>query len=250
MTASTPFSPELFERHADWSRRSASAVVPRVLALLGVVESALDVGCGVGAWLAALREHGVMDVTGLEGGEPDAQQLLVPAEVFRRTDLEQPFRLGRTFDLVLCLEVAEHLPPASAGSLISSIAAHGDAVLFSAAIPGQGGDYHLNEQWPAYWHERFVAEGYDCFDVIRPELWTHPDVGYWYSQNLLLFARGDRADHLKAGGQSPSSPMALIHPTLYEAWIAEARRDRGIKESAESLLTAAKRRVRKSVDTS
>lgn len=237
--------PELFERHAEWSHRTARIVVPRVVALLGDTQSALDVGCGVGGWLAVLREHGVTDVVGLEGGEPDPRQLLVPADALRHVDLEEAFALGRSFDLIVCLEVGEHLPARAADVLVSSIAAHGDAVLFSAAIPGQGGDYHLNEQWPTYWNERFEREGFDCFDVLRREFWTHEDVGYWYSQNMLLFTRGDRSEHLKSTGHTPSEPMSLIHPTLYEAWIEEARRPRGLRESAQSLATAATRRMRK-----
>ena len=243
MTASTPFPPELFERNADESRRSAEVVVPHVLALLGGTQSALDVGCGVGGWLAALRDHGVTDVVGLEAGDPRADQLLVPPDVIRPVDLEEPFSVGRTFDLIVCLEVAEHLPAASATGLVSSFAAHGDAVLFSAAIPGQGGDHHINEQWPAYWHERFEAEGYDCFDILRRSFWTHPEVVWWYGQNLLLFARADRSERLKQSGHVPGEPLPLIHPTLYESWIEEAGRPRGLKESAQLLATAARRRL-------
>ena len=44
--------------------------------------------------------------------------------------------------------------------LVATITKHGDAVLFSAAIPGQGGQDHLNEQWPEYWQKKFEVNGY------------------------------------------------------------------------------------------
>jgi 2-polyprenyl-3-methyl-5-hydroxy-6-metoxy-1,4-benzoquinol methylase len=70
----------------------------------------IDVGCGVGTWLAVLAENGVADVWGIDGDYVDRALLEIPEERFLPHDLTKPVRLERRFDLVLCLEVAEHLP--------------------------------------------------------------------------------------------------------------------------------------------
>ena len=62
-----------------------------------------------------------------------------------------------------------------------------DVVLFSAAIPGQGGTHHLNERWPSYWANLFGSAGYDVLDVVRANIWDDARVEWWYRQNLLVF---------------------------------------------------------------
>jgi hypothetical protein len=61
----------------------------------------------------------------------------------------------RTFDLAICLEVAEHLPPEAAEGFIDSLTRLAPVVLFSAAITFQVGNQHLNGQWPDYWATLF-----------------------------------------------------------------------------------------------
>ena len=83
-------------------------------------------------------------------------------------DLTHPLQLDRQFDLVLSLEVAEHIPAGRAATFIDSLVRHGDAILFSAAIPRQGGEQHINCQWPSWWAELFTQRGYQTFDLVRP----------------------------------------------------------------------------------
>jgi hypothetical protein len=89
------------------------------------------------------------------------------------------------------LEVAEHLEPAAAEQLIDNLARLASVVLFSAAIPNQGGEHHVNEQWPTYWTERFQARDYAALDPFRRFLWERTDVEWWYAQNMMLFIRKD-----------------------------------------------------------
>ena len=112
--------------------------------------SVLDVGCGLGTWLSVARELGVEAIFGIEGQWLDLKQLRIEPEYVAVRDLELPFNLSRAFDLVISLEVAEHLSPNAAHSVSASLIAHGDIVLFSAAIPHQGGHNHINEQLPSY----------------------------------------------------------------------------------------------------
>ena len=151
------------------SRRSARAVAGLLLPEIKI-GSLLDVGAGHGAWAAEWLAAGVGDVLAVDGDYVRADQLAVPAKYFRAHDLAMPLDLGRRFDLVQSLEVAEHLPRARADLFVDNLVAHGDLILFSAAVPHQGGEHHVNEQPPQYWREKFAARGYQPFDFLRPRL--------------------------------------------------------------------------------
>jgi SAM-dependent methyltransferase len=198
-------------RHRD-TAPSAEAVLSAALAVLPPVRSAVDIGCGVGTWLACLRSKGAEEILGLDGPWMDPVHLIIPREAFRHADLGQPIRLERRFDLALSLEVAEHLPPGRAGSFVADLCALADFVLFAAAIPHQGGVGHVNEQWPAYWAALFAKRGYAPVDAVRPRVWDDGAVQVWYRQNTLLYAKRTRLPEVKA---PEAVPMALIHPALY-----------------------------------
>lgn len=168
---------------------SAARAVVRLLQTRLTYASVLDVGCGIGVWLREFLAQGATEAAGLDGPWVPSERLVIPPSNFRVHDLGMPFRLGRRFELIVCLEVAEHLPAAAAETLLDSLAAHGDQIVFSAAVPGQGGFRHINEQWQEYWIERFRQRGFVAYDVLRAALWHHPDVPYYYAQNILVYSR-------------------------------------------------------------
>ena len=129
---------------------SARRIVPLLLELIEV-KSAVDVGCGNAAWLAVLKEHGVTDVLGIDGAHASRRHLRIPEKKFTAASLEEPLAIDRRFDLAISLEAAERLSPKRAASSVEDLARLAPVVLFSAAIPGQGGVHHVNEQWPHYW---------------------------------------------------------------------------------------------------
>ena len=182
----TEYSPEYYNRLKSGSRDSAKAIVPVVFDLLRP-RSVIDLGCGTGSWLAEFKRQGVADVVGVDGPHIPANQLEIHAREFVAADFSEPLRLRGYFDVALSLEVAEHLNPAQSDEFIDTLTRLAPAVLFSAAIPYQGGEHHVNEQWPAYWVERFAARGFIALDPFRRWLWARSDVDWWYAQNLLLF---------------------------------------------------------------
>jgi SAM-dependent methyltransferase len=183
-TDDTPYDEDFFDAIHGESYASALAVVPRVIGLTGA-RSVVDVGSGSGAWSRVCREVGVPEVVGVDSASvPD--RFREHHSEFIEHDLAEPLRLERQFGLAICVEVAEHVPPERAPGLVADLTVLAPVVLFSAAVPGQGGTGHLNEQWSEYWVALFEAEGWACRDAIRPWVRANPDVAWWYRQNLYL----------------------------------------------------------------
>jgi SAM-dependent methyltransferase len=172
---------------AAGSRTSAEFIAPLLCRTLPI-KSILDVGCAVGTWLHAWQQSGIADVHGVDGGYVDRSQLQVPPDCFTSADLSQEIVLGRKFDLVQCLEVAEHIDADHAEILIDTIVRHAAGnILFSAAPPGQGGENHINEKPYEYWRELFRRRGYVAFDYIRPRIAGNRAVAFWYRYNMILY---------------------------------------------------------------
>lgn len=237
-SADDPYSKMFFAEHEAGARRSARVVVPIVLDLLAP-SSVVDVGCGLGTWLRVFREHGVEDVVGVDGDYVVRAGLSIPPDRFVAHDLAQPLELGRTFDLAVSLEVAEHLPEAAAQTFVDSLSRLAPAILFSAAVPSQDGVNHVNTQWPTYWRALFAPRGFRLVDYVRPLIWENGDVEFWYRQNVLLFAQPEvvEAHPVLATEAQVRRPLDVIHPAHWSQVMHQARLDReaagGITEESE-----------------
>ena len=184
-----------YKYQRDGAVRSARALLPHVISALHI-NSVLDVGCGAGAWLAAYDALGVSDHVGVDGDYVDRSMLLVAAAKFVPRDISIPFDLARQFDLVQCLEVGEHVPNAASATLVDNIVRHGKHVLFSAAVPGQGGEEHINEQPYGFWRALFAQRGFRLFDFLRPRMQDDNRIEPWYRHNVLFFAHDDVVEQL------------------------------------------------------
>jgi SAM-dependent methyltransferase len=205
---------EFFAYHEDAALASARTIVPILLRLIQPA-SVVDVGCGRGAWLRAFQEHGVSLVRGFDGRHVDRSKLLIDPDRFTAVDLAAPLNLEGPYELALCLEVAEHLPPKAGRRLVRALTAAAPLVLFSAAVPGQGGTSHVNEQWPWYWDELFLEHGFQRLDPVRRHVRQNQQVKWWYRQNLVLYANGSRVSDDPALQEeallSASSPFEWVH---------------------------------------
>lgn len=206
---------EQLARQETHNRVSAHAILP-ILFERYKPRSLLDVGCGLGTWLSVAKELGVAEIAGVEGAWLDRKLARVPSSALTTADLEKPFDLRRRFDLVMTLEVAEHLSESAAQGFVESLTRHAEVVLFSAAIPFQGGHHHVNEQFPDYWRQLFSSRGYVAVDLIRPRIWERSDVLVWLRQNILVYARESLTrDGGPFAGLAATGPLALVHPEMY-----------------------------------
>jgi SAM-dependent methyltransferase len=186
-------------------------IIP-IIQSFGEIGSALDVGCGIGTWLSVAESMGIGDVFGIDGAYVDRELLskFISLNCFEAFDLNIPFDLHRKFDLVICLEVAEHLCAKVSDVFVKSLVDHSDVILFSAAIPGQGGQNHVNERWPEYWAKKFNVYDYVFLDLIRPQIWNNDQVDYWYKQNTFLVVKKSHP----LAKSNPESYLPLVHPEL------------------------------------
>ena len=199
---------------------AALEILPTVLDMFKV-HSVVDFGSGICTWLSAAQDLGVEDCLGIDGEWVDLSMLAIPKAQFLQQNLHEDIRLGRRFDLAICLEVAEHLSPEKAEVLVDNIAKHSDLVLWSAAIEGQGGQYHINERPPSYWDELFRSRGYVCEDSLRPTFWQNKKVEWWYRQNILIYKKSEGARY---GHDVISPPNHLIHPELFASKTEKVKR--------------------------
>lgn len=205
------------DRHQN-TAYSARTILSHVLDVLPPVHSAIDFGCGVGTWLAVLRERGISEIQGIDGPWVERDLLEIPAENFRPVNFEETIIHGKRYDLAISLEVAEHISKGSADTFVDSLVGASDFILFSAAVPFQSGVGHVNEQWPDYWTAIFAAREYGVLDFVRKKIWNDRKIPVWYRQNILLFARRERISSgvpTGLGGYENHSPLTLVHPDLY-----------------------------------
>jgi hypothetical protein len=218
-----------YDSREQESRRSAEAIMSYVIRRLQPA-SLVDVGCGTGVWLAVARDLGLTDVLGVEGpwmaGLPGRDGSLP----MRFQNLDDPVVADRRFDLAVALEVAEHLRPRRAAGFVADLCGLADIVLFSAAIPGQGGTHHINEQWQSAWVEHFLRNDFLAFDVIRPAFWRDERVAFWYRQNTFLFAHERATVRVMSGFADASSRLLdVVHPELFAASSTAGQTMRGLR---------------------
>lgn len=205
------YKTDFYQNRRSRTVSSARAVLTSVRQLFPFT-SVVDLGCGTGTWLSAAGGLGATRLVGYEGDWVRRDMLDTSSIHLHNVDLSKPLRSDtERFDLAMCLEVAEHLPPERADGVIEELCTMSDTVLFGAAVPGQRGVGHINEQWQDYWQEKFAIRGYAANDV-RPRFWNDATVLPHYAQNIFVFTRG--AQVLAPSGY----PINMVHPGVLQQY--------------------------------
>jgi len=235
------YDSQYYSRRSRPALSSAEALVPFLLERFSP-HSVVDIGSAEGAWLSVFKKRGVETIRGFDGPWGKKEDLLIPAERFTVLDLET-FQAPESerFDLAMSLEVAEHLHEKAAANFVRQLTRLSDRILFSAAIPGQGGLHHLNERPPDYWAEKFKDCGFTQLDILRPHFWDDDRIAWWYRQNFFLYE--NRICKASAEVSSPEHSFGgahLVHPDAFHQKAKELDIDNA---SARNLAKALARRV-------
>ena len=178
-------------------------------------------------------------------GLRSADLLVIPGTCVKQVDLDSFAGLPTRYDLAISLEVAEHLPSERSEGFVGMLTELADRVLFSAAVPHQGGMNHINEQWQDYWVKLFGALNYEVHDFIRPAIWNDDRIPLWYRQNILFFSKRQNTEDVLADAanrQIGSMPLNVVHPDLY---LSKVNRQIGVKDSFRLFCRSLHSHVRK-----
>lgn len=159
-------------------------------------DTVLDLGCGRGFLLESLLRRG-KDVRGVELSAAVVESVRPPLR--GRVTVGSATSCGKLgeFDLVVCTEVAEHVPRAAAAELLDTIAANARRwVFFTAATPCQPGLGHVHLRPQFFWLNELRKRGLEPaweetervaadLDGLRP--------ARWLAWNALVLVRRDAA---------------------------------------------------------
>lgn len=209
------YNENYYKRHQDGSYQSALQILKYLKSFIDF-KSVIDFGCGMGTWCKALGELKISDFLGIDQHTYDVSYMIISKEKYLQYDLRKPLTLSKKTDIVISVEVAEHIEPEYSSIFISNLCSHSDIVLFSAALPGQGGTNHVNEQLCSYWVNLFAQKGFALLDCIRPYVWNNETVEIWYRNNTLLFIADCIYDSIASKIVTCPFPVDIIHPGMLE----------------------------------
>jgi hypothetical protein len=139
-------------RNAEWLE-FFDAIAARIVVDINP-QSALDAGCALGLLVETLRGRGV-DAYGIDLSSfaisSAAENICPYVKEASVTD-----ELARHYDLIVSIEVLEHVPAPAAEAAIANFCHHTDDVLFSSSPFDYGETTHVNVRPPEYWAEQFA----------------------------------------------------------------------------------------------
>jgi SAM-dependent methyltransferase len=187
------YSPKYYQTIVEpYSRKSVPQMAKSIVETFHPT-SVIDIGCGSGALLVALRKLGVRRLLGLDCAEAGLDIARARGLDTRKFDIvTDPLLYPAGYDIAVSMETAEHLPKKAADRYVELLCSLAPVVIFTAAHPGQGGIGHLNEQPPEYWKGFFKAHGFQPLENVvsawQP-VWHSAGVADFYTNNLMIFKK-------------------------------------------------------------
>ncbi len=217
MATQKNYNRQFYNSQLTQSGSSANYIVPIINSWFKP-KTVVDVGCGVGAWLEVWKiQSNICEIKGLDARFIDKSLMRIDIEnEFIESDLNNELPKLKRFDLAMCLEVAEHLEEKRANTFVEDLTKLSDIIVFSAAIPGQEGTQHINEQFLKYWISKFSHHNYKCFDVLRPIIWDVDTVAWWFRQNIVVFVRDEASLEIDLNAKQSFNCFDLVQKDLLQ----------------------------------
>lgn len=164
-----------------------------ILNLLSVlkVRDVADVGCGPGWYIYLLYKQGYK-VNGYDGNPhvKEMSSLLFNDGFYcQYADFTLPINVREPFELILCLEVGEHIPQTYEDVFIQNLVNNSKKyILLSWAIPNQKGWGHVNCHTNKYVIERMRKYGYD-YNLSTSAILRKTASLYWFKNTIMFFEK-------------------------------------------------------------
>lgn len=111
----------------------------------------------------------------------------------RYGDLSQPMHLGKKYEWVMSLEVAEHVPKKYEANFVENLIRHAcKGIILSWAVPGQPGHHHVNCKPMSYVKKLFESRGFISNSTAHNILRTHSRL-HQYKHAFVFMVPPERA---------------------------------------------------------
>lgn len=200
------YSKDYYSIHDENSYKSATVILNQLSNYISP-SSIIDWGCGSGTWCKAAIEIWNVSIIGIDQHDFDGYQMYISQSNYRKEDIRKEIWVNKV-ELAICVEVIEHIDEYYEDAVIDNICSCSDTILFSGALPFQGGTGHINEKPYSYWVKKFRERGYNLDDRIRRDIWDNSDVEIWYRNNIMLLKK------VKTIKIQEQYPLDIIHPDM------------------------------------
>jgi SAM-dependent methyltransferase len=179
-----PYTESYYENITEDATRSRDAVFE----ILGIDKSVtvVDCGGGTGGWGVGLKNYTCIDY------RVPLDALLINPEQYIDQDLRKPFNMGEKFDVVISCEVIEHLEEEFTDTFIDNVCRlvkDDGVIIFSGAVPNQGGNNHLTERFQTHWAKKFRERGF--YGTQHPCIKRDERIALYYRQNIVIYKKGE-----------------------------------------------------------
>jgi len=128
---------------------------------------AIEVGCAIGILLDALQSRGI-SATGFDISEYAVSQCRAGIAWVGDVADAAAYPQGVRADLVICLEVLEHIPPERTATALDNLCNAGDALLFSSTPHDTTEPTHCNVHPVGFWIAEFARRGFTRKPLLEP----------------------------------------------------------------------------------
>ena len=172
--------------HCEWAGHMVEAIMWAM-----TPKTVIDLGCGACNFANVFNDYECR-VLAVDGSK-HAKETANDGVEFLLWDLRESLRLDRKFDLVLCVELIEHVEAEFEDTILNTMVEHAAGwFVFTGAQPGQGGKGHVNCREVMYWEKKLKEIGFDLLPELTRKIqkqWRENKVRWYYVEGLIVGRR-------------------------------------------------------------